>query len=98
MSNSYKASAVQTTASEMASIASWATFTKGWIDYLYLTNGATGNDDDRYFMGHETFDCYQQSGVRCFKGAYKPGAGNTNGYYNNYKRYTNCEVFLAVSV
>jgi len=41
-------------------------------------------------MGHENFDCYQQAGVRCFKGAYTPSSG--------YTKYTDCEVFLAVSM
>ena len=88
-SSTYAAGAAQSTEAEAASVSSWATFSNSWIDYMYISSNPTGNDDDRYFMGHQDVDCYQQVGVRCFKGSYSAPT---------YTKYTNCEVFLAVSL
>jgi hypothetical protein len=54
-------------------------FSQKWIDYLY--GGAGSETCNRYFVGHGTFDCYQEKGVRCFKGGSKGGNGTCDYPY-----------------
>ena len=75
-----------TTVNTFSSVGSYSTFTQTWIDYYH---GGTGGSNDRYFMGHGQFDCYNDSptGQRCFKG----------GQHGYGQAWTDCEVYLLVA-
>ena len=42
-------------------------FNNDWIDFLHISKGGAGQNCNRWFMGHGSFDCYAGShDYRCF--------------------------------